>query len=43
MCSVSLMSVAYFLLEADGKKLVHKVDLKLDRCCIIHEIGVTQR
>ncbi|KAK7850270.1 carotenoid 9, partial [Quercus suber] len=29
--------------EADGKKLVHKVDLKLDRCSICHDIGLTQR
>ncbi|KAM3735676.1 hypothetical protein ACB098_10G104600 [Castanea mollissima] len=31
------------VISADGKKLVHKVDLKLDRCCIIHEIGITQK
>ncbi|KAM4074566.1 hypothetical protein ACB094_10G102800 [Castanea mollissima] len=29
--------------EADGKKLIHKVDLKLDRCSICHDIGLTQR
>ncbi|KAK0572200.1 hypothetical protein LWI29_027734 [Acer saccharum] len=29
--------------EADGNKLLHKVDLKLNRCSLWHEIGVTQR
>ena len=29
--------------SADGKKLVHKVDLKLNRCTLCHDIGVTQR
>jgi hypothetical protein len=35
----------FFLFEfaADGKELVHKVDLKLNRSSICHEIGVTQR
>ncbi|XP_059639104.1 carotenoid dioxygenase carX-like [Cornus florida] len=36
----------YFVLgviSADGKKLVHKVDLKFKRCTLCHEIGVTQR
>ncbi|KAH9799599.1 hypothetical protein KPL71_000407 [Citrus sinensis] len=34
-----------FTLEtlADGDKLVHKVDLKLSRCSLCHEIGITQR
>ncbi|XVF35448.1 hypothetical protein REPUB_Repub18cG0146900 [Reevesia pubescens] len=31
------------VISADGKKLVHKVDLKLDRCPLCHEIGVTKR
>ncbi|GMY17588.1 carotenoid 9,10(9',10')-cleavage dioxygenase-like [Fagus crenata] len=31
------------VISADGKKLVHKVDLKMDRCSICHDIGVTQR
>lgn len=30
------------VISADGKKLVHKVDLKLDRCPLCHEIGVTK-
>ncbi|CAI9093527.1 OLC1v1029039C1 [Oldenlandia corymbosa var. corymbosa] len=36
----------YFVLgviSADGEKLVHKVDLKYDRCSVCHEIGITQR
>ena len=32
-----------FEFAADGKELVHKVDLKLNRSSICHEIGVTQR
>ncbi|GKV44875.1 hypothetical protein SLEP1_g52016 [Rubroshorea leprosula] len=31
------------VVSADGQKLVHKVDLKLNRCSLSHEIGVTQR
>ncbi|KAK9946659.1 hypothetical protein M0R45_012109 [Rubus argutus] len=30
------------VVSADGKELIHKVDLKLNRCSICHEIGVTQ-
>ncbi|XVF89185.1 hypothetical protein PTKIN_Ptkin19aG0109700 [Pterospermum kingtungense] len=29
------------VISADGKKIVHKMDLKLDRCPLCHEIGVT--
>ncbi|KAG8375583.1 hypothetical protein BUALT_Bualt10G0115600 [Buddleja alternifolia] len=31
------------VISADGKNLLHNVDLKLDRCCLCHEIGVTTR
>ncbi|KAK6236818.1 hypothetical protein SCA6_012155 [Theobroma cacao] len=31
------------VISADGNKLVHRVDLKLDRCPLCHEIGVTKR
>ncbi|WJX35791.1 hypothetical protein P8452_23739 [Trifolium repens] len=31
------------IISADGKKLVHKVDIKLNRCSLCHDIGVTQR
>ncbi|CAI8599842.1 unnamed protein product [Vicia faba] len=31
------------VISADGKKLVHKVDIKLNRCSLCHDIGVTQR
>ncbi|XP_055960877.1 carotenoid 9,10(9',10')-cleavage dioxygenase 1-like [Mercurialis annua] len=31
------------VVSADGKRLVHKVDLKLNRCTLSHDIGVTQR
>ncbi|OMO61931.1 Carotenoid oxygenase [Corchorus capsularis] len=31
------------VISADGKKLVHRTDLKLDRCPLCHEIGVTMR
>ncbi|KAK4854458.1 hypothetical protein QYF36_024159 [Acer negundo] len=31
------------VISADGNKLLHKVDLKLNRCSLCHEIGVTQR
>ncbi|KAL7150769.1 hypothetical protein ABFS83_05G135600 [Erythranthe nasuta] len=30
-------------ISADGKKLIHKVDLKLERSIICHEIGITPR
>ncbi|KAL7112161.1 hypothetical protein ACP275_05G134700 [Erythranthe tilingii] len=30
-------------ISADGTKLIHKVDLKLERSVICHDIGVTQR
>ncbi|KAL5057141.1 hypothetical protein RYX36_028745, partial [Vicia faba] len=30
-------------ISADGKKLVHKVDIKLNSCGFCHDIGVTQR
>ncbi|KAK8550457.1 hypothetical protein V6N13_118975 [Hibiscus sabdariffa] len=31
------------VISADGKKLLHKLDLKLDRCPLSHEVGVTKR
>ncbi|KAK7282983.1 hypothetical protein RIF29_12148 [Crotalaria pallida] len=31
------------IVSADGKELVHRVDIQLDRCCLCHEIGVTSR
>ncbi|XVF35450.1 hypothetical protein REPUB_Repub18cG0147100 [Reevesia pubescens] len=31
------------VISADGKKLLHRADLKLNRCSLCHEIGVTQR
>ncbi|XP_052209000.1 carotenoid 9,10(9',10')-cleavage dioxygenase 1-like [Diospyros lotus] len=31
------------IISADGKKLVHKVDLKFKRCSFCHDIGVTRR
>ncbi|OMO91085.1 Carotenoid oxygenase [Corchorus olitorius] len=31
------------VISADGKQLVHRTDLKLDRCPLCHEIGVTMR
>ncbi|GMJ07667.1 carotenoid cleavage dioxygenase 1, CAROTENOID CLEAVAGE DIOXYGENASE 1 [Hibiscus trionum] len=31
------------VISADGKKLLHKADLKLNRCTLCHEMGVTQR
>ncbi|PKA45714.1 Carotenoid 9,10(9',10')-cleavage dioxygenase 1 [Apostasia shenzhenica] len=31
------------VLSADGKKIKHKVDLRLDRSIICHDIGVTKR
>nr|XP_033512251.1 carotenoid 9,10(9',10')-cleavage dioxygenase 1-like isoform X2 [Nicotiana tomentosiformis] len=31
------------VISADGKKMVHKVDLNFNRCSLCHEIGVTQK
>ncbi|CAK7353228.1 unnamed protein product [Dovyalis caffra] len=31
------------IVSADGKRLVHKVDLKFNRCSLSHDIRVTQR
>jgi hypothetical protein len=31
------------LLSADGKRLVHKVDLRFNRCTLSHDMGVTER
>ncbi|PHT28432.1 hypothetical protein CQW23_31945 [Capsicum baccatum] len=31
------------VISADGKQMVHKVDLKFNRCILCHEIGVTRR
>ncbi|PNS92599.2 hypothetical protein POPTR_018G043000v4 [Populus trichocarpa] len=31
------------VVSADGKRLVHKVDLKFDRCTLSHDMGVTER
>ncbi|XP_057434749.1 carotenoid 9,10(9',10')-cleavage dioxygenase-like [Lotus japonicus] len=31
------------IISADGKNLIHKVDLKLNRCSLCHDIGVTER
>ncbi|KAH6835825.1 hypothetical protein C2S53_006580 [Perilla frutescens var. hirtella] len=31
------------VISADGNKLLHKVDLRLNRCCLCHEIGITKR
>ncbi|XP_060208324.1 carotenoid 9,10(9',10')-cleavage dioxygenase 1-like isoform X2 [Lycium barbarum] len=31
------------VISADGKKMVHKVDLKFNRCSLSHDIGVTER
>ncbi|TYJ29937.1 hypothetical protein E1A91_A06G100700v1 [Gossypium mustelinum] len=31
------------IISADGNKLLHRADLKLNRCSLCHEIGVTQR
>ncbi|GLT48206.1 hypothetical protein SLA2020_218460 [Shorea laevis] len=35
--------VEVVVVSADRQKLVHKVDLKLNRCSLSHEIGVTER
>ncbi|XP_015084337.1 carotenoid 9,10(9',10')-cleavage dioxygenase 1-like [Solanum pennellii] len=31
------------VISADGKKMVHKVDLKFNRCSLCHDMGVTER
>ncbi|KAK3227128.1 hypothetical protein Dsin_006990 [Dipteronia sinensis] len=31
------------IISADGNQLLHKMDLKLNRCTLFHEMGVTQR
>ncbi|XP_065850153.1 carotenoid 9,10(9',10')-cleavage dioxygenase 1-like [Euphorbia lathyris] len=31
------------VISADGKRLIHKVDLKLNRCTLCHDLGVTER
>ncbi|CAI0441372.1 unnamed protein product [Linum tenue] len=31
------------IVSADGERLLHKVDLDLDRCALVHDIGVTER
>ncbi|KAK8991649.1 hypothetical protein V6N11_062652 [Hibiscus sabdariffa] len=31
------------VISADGKKLLHQVDLKLNRCSLLHDVGVTLR
>ncbi|KAM3378919.1 hypothetical protein P3S68_011332 [Capsicum galapagoense] len=31
------------VISADGKKMIHKVDLKFNRCTLSHDIGVTER
>ncbi|MCD7469516.1 hypothetical protein HAX54_008616 [Datura stramonium] len=31
------------VISADGKQMVHKVDLKFNKCILCHEIGVTMR
>ncbi|CAN1161942.1 Carotenoid 9,10(9',10')-cleavage dioxygenase 1 [Linum perenne] len=31
------------VVSADGEKLLHKVDLNLDRCSLCHDIGITER
>ncbi|XP_031282141.1 LOW QUALITY PROTEIN: carotenoid 9,10(9',10')-cleavage dioxygenase 1-like [Pistacia vera] len=31
------------VISADGNKLVHRMDLKLNRCTLCHEMGVTRR
>lgn len=31
------------IFSADGKRMVHKVDIKLERCTLCHDIGVTER
>nr|XP_043640066.1 carotenoid 9,10(9',10')-cleavage dioxygenase 1-like [Erigeron canadensis] len=31
------------VISADGKELIHKLDLQLDHCSVFHEVGVTQK
>ncbi|XP_011019809.1 PREDICTED: carotenoid 9,10(9',10')-cleavage dioxygenase 1-like [Populus euphratica] len=31
------------IVSADGKRLVHKVDLKFNRCSLTHDVGLTRR
>ncbi|KAF5748263.1 putative 9-cis-epoxycarotenoid dioxygenase [Tripterygium wilfordii] len=31
------------VISADGNSLVHKADIKLNRCTLCHDIGVTER
>ncbi|KAF9590614.1 hypothetical protein IFM89_035932 [Coptis chinensis] len=31
------------IVSADGKKILHKANLKLDRSCFVHEIGITEK
>ncbi|KAF3446046.1 hypothetical protein FNV43_RR11224 [Rhamnella rubrinervis] len=31
------------IISADGKELIHEVDLELNRCSLCHEVGITQR
>ncbi|XP_062099613.1 carotenoid 9,10(9',10')-cleavage dioxygenase-like [Humulus lupulus] len=31
------------VISADGKKLIHRVDIKLNRCPLCHDIGITER
>ncbi|CAK7353224.1 unnamed protein product [Dovyalis caffra] len=31
------------VVSADGKRLIHKVDVKLNRCTLSHDMGVTER
>ncbi|KAI9106966.1 hypothetical protein K1719_022494 [Acacia pycnantha] len=31
------------IISADGSRMIHKVDIKLERCSFCHEMGVTQR
>lgn len=41
MCKLNDMPSPFF--SDDGKKLIHKVDIKLNRCSVCHDIGITQR
>lgn len=38
-----LTHLASIATPADGKKLIHQVDLELKRGSLIHEIGVTNK
>ncbi|CAI0388380.1 unnamed protein product [Linum tenue] len=31
------------VVSADGEKLLHKVDLNLSRCSLVHDVGITER